>query len=501
MNSALALDLRTVHRPPAGRRAQPVAEASDEAPARDIHALPEGFRLFDYEIVGTIGENGNGIVYLAWDHVLEQHVAVREYLPGVLASRDRVSAAVVAKSKGRVAAFQAGLCSFVNQARMLARFDHPSLPRVLHFWEGNGTAYMAMPYYEGATLARALVELGRPPDEAQLCSWLRPLLDALGTVHASACVHGGIATHRILLTDEGPVLTAFGGMRDVGDDIDAPLSDLRALAGVVYAAIAGQPPARRNDRVQPLAEVARRRYSGHFMDAIDAALSPIPQGGGTRAAELWNRLSGAHDRREQDPDRPAFVFEAPFGHEAPALAARALAPRRSRGQAAARLALGLLVGLGAAAAIRLGDPGLPPSPPEPVQRVSLPAAPAPATEPVTVPPQAEAQASAPVPVPVAVPVPVPVPVPPAPALASTEPLPREAAPEPVAPEPARRTVQRARPEPARARGTAASAPAPAPLATAQVAPGRSPCVESLQRASLGPLTAREAALLRKDCEP
>ena len=495
MNSALALELRTAHRPATGRPALAALAACEEAPARDIHALPEGFRLFDYEIVGTIGENASCIVYLAWDHVLEQHVAVREYLPGALAARDRASAAVVAKSKGQVADFQAGLCSFVNQSRMLARFDHPSLPRVLHFWEGNGTAYMAMPYYEGATLARALVELGGPPDEAQLCSWLRPLLDALGTLHASECVHGAVAPHRILLTDDGPVLTAFGGMRDAGGDIDAPLSDLRALAGVVYAAIAGQPPMRRNDRVRPLADVARRRYSGHFMDAIDAALSPIPQGGCTSAAELWNRLSGAHDRRDQDldlpsaSDRPDFVFEAPFGHQTPELPGRELAPRRSRSQAAARLALGLLVGLGAAAAVRLGDPGLPPSLPEPARRVALPAAPPPesATEPVTVPPQAL----------VPVPVPLSVPPAPAPALASTEPPPREAAPEPVAPEPARRTAQRARAEPARARETRA----PAPLATAQAGPGRTQCVESLQRASLGPLMAGEAALLRKDCGP
>ena len=498
MNSALALDLRTGHRPTSGRRAQTAPEASDEAPARDIHALPEGFRLFDYEIVGTIGENEKGIVYLAWDHVLEQHVAVREYLPGALASRDPVSAAVVAKSKGRVTAFQVGLCSFINQARMLGRFDHPSLPRVLHFWEGNGTAYMAMPYYEGATLARVLVELGGPPDEAQLCSWLRPLLDALGTLHASQCVHGGIATHRILLTDDGPVLTAFGGIRDVGDDLDAPLSDLRALAGVVYAAIAGQPPARRNDRVRPLAEVARRRYSGHFMDAVDAALSPIPQGGCTSAAELWNRLSGAHDRRDQDldllsaTDRPDFVFEAAFDSEAPALPGREPAPRRSRTQAVTRLALGLLVGVGAAAAIRLGDPGLPPPLPEPQRMVSLPAAPAPVAEPVPAQAQVPEQAL------------------PETALALTESLPRVIASEPIAPEPARRTAQqrpRAEPareaarEPAREAARERARETQAPLATAQAGPGRTQCVESLQRASLGPLTAAEAAMLRKDCEP
>lgn len=497
MNSAVALELRTALGRATGRRALAAPQAcdDDEAPARDIHALPEGFRLFDYEIVGTIGENGSGIVYLGWDHVLEQHVAVREYLPGALAARDRVSAAVVVKSKGQVAAFQAGLCSFVNQARMLARFDHPCLPRVLHFWEGNGTAYVAMPYYEGATLARALVELGGPPDEAQLCGWLRPLLDALGTLHASQCVHGGIATHRILLTDEGPVLTAFGGLRDAGGDGDAPLTDLHALASVVYAAIAGQPPTRH--RVRPLAEVARRRYSGHFMDAVDAALSPIPQGGCTSAAELWNRLSGTHDRRDQDfdllsaQDRPALVSEAAFGREAPRFQDRELAPRRSRTRAAARLALALLVGIGAAASIRLVDPGLPPAPPAPLTMASLPAVPVPvpATEPVPVPvaepvaalPQAQA----------------PAPESPAPALALTASLPREAAPALVAIEPARRTAPRVRAEPARERVREA----PAPLATAQAEPGRAQCVESLQRASLGPLTAGEAIRLRKDCQP
>jgi len=493
MNSAVALELRTAHRPATGSRAQAAPEAGDEAPARDIHALPEGFRLFDYEIVGTIGENGSGIVYLGWDHVLEQHVAVREYLPGALAARDRVSAAVVPKSKGQAAVFQAGLCSFVNQARMLARFDHPSLPRVLHFWEGNGTAYVAMPYYEGATLARALVELGGPPDEAQLCSWLRPLLDALGTLHASQCVHGGIATHRILLTDEGPVLTAFGGLRDAGGDGYAPLTDLHALASVVYAAIAGEPPTRH--RVRPLAEVARRRYSGHFMDAVDAALSPIPQGGCTSAAELWNRLSGAHDRRDQDfdllsaDDRPAFVSEANFGGEAPPLPGSDLAPRRSRTRAAARLVMLLLVGIGAAAAIRLGDPGLPPAAPAPVTVASLPAVPA--TMPVAEPVPAPVTEAAP-----ALPQ-APVPEPSAPALALTALLPREAVPEPVAPERARRTAPRARAEPARERVRET----PAPLATAQAQPGRAQCVESLQRASLGPLTAGEATRLRKDCQP
>ena len=43
------------------------------------------------------------------------------------------------------------------EARLLARFDHPSLVKVYRFWEANGTAYMVMPFYEGVTLKQNVV--------------------------------------------------------------------------------------------------------------------------------------------------------------------------------------------------------------------------------------------------------------------------------------------------------------------------------------------------------
>jgi len=48
--------------------------------------------------------------------------------------------------------FHAGLKSFVNEAKLLAQFDHPSLVKVYRFWEANGTAYMVMPFYRGVTV-------------------------------------------------------------------------------------------------------------------------------------------------------------------------------------------------------------------------------------------------------------------------------------------------------------------------------------------------------------
>src|SRR5215218_7911228 len=144
---------------------RPRSQRSAAAPLG--HTLPVGTHLRDYEINGLIGEGGFGIVYLAWDHSLQRKVAVKEYMPASMASRVTGSSAIVVKSERHLDTFRAGLKSFVNEARLLARFDHPSLVKVYRFWEENGTAYMAMPFYEGPTLKAALGTLGHVPTEAE----------------------------------------------------------------------------------------------------------------------------------------------------------------------------------------------------------------------------------------------------------------------------------------------------------------------------------------------
>ncbi|VTU38368.1 Serine/threonine-protein kinase F [Variovorax sp. PBL-H6] len=345
---------------PAG--AGPATESSDwpaqqpdwaEFERDGARALPEGLHLRDYEIVGPIGEGGFGVVYLGWDHAQQRHVAIKEYLPAVLAVRDRASTAVIVRSPRHQDSFRIGLRSFVNEARILARFDHPALVRVLHHWEDNGTAYMAMPYYQGPTLARTLAGLGRAPEEAELRAWLHPLLDALGTMHALSCLHRDIAPDNILLTESGPVLLDFGAARRVIDGAgqspavvfkpgftpveqygelasmrQGPWTDLYALAAVVYTAITGQPPISSIERVpddplQPLCVLARGRYSEPFLAAVDAALSVLPQDRPQSAAEFSARLGGnggAGEAGDDATDNIAFdQAPATDAAEAPAL--------------------------------------------------------------------------------------------------------------------------------------------------------------------------------------
>jgi len=185
-------------------------------------ALPRGTRFAEYELLSVLGEGRSGIVYLATDHGLERQIAIKEYLPAALASRGK-GTEIVLRSHGHAATFALGLESFVNQARLLARFDHPALMRVYRFWEANGTAYMAMPYYEGVTVELARGAMTHPPDEAWLRDLLLPLLDALDVLHGAACHHGNISPQNILLQAHGrPVLLDSGAARHlVADRTDA----------------------------------------------------------------------------------------------------------------------------------------------------------------------------------------------------------------------------------------------------------------------------------------
>ena len=266
-------------------------------------ALPPGTRLSEFEIVDLVGQGGFGIVYLADDHSLQRRVAIKEYMPSSLATRGR-DASVIVRSARHEDTFQVGLRSFVNEARLLAQFDHPALLKVYRFWEANGTAYMAMPYYAGQTLKQALKgRAGQPPDEAWIRKILSPVMDALELMHHENCFHRDVAPDNImLLRDDRPVLLDFGAARRVISDMtqaltvilkpgyapieqyaempgikQGPWTDIYALAAVVYFTITGRtpPPAvgrMMQDSYEPLASLAAGRYSARFLEGIDKCL-------------------------------------------------------------------------------------------------------------------------------------------------------------------------------------------------------------------------------------
>jgi hypothetical protein len=270
--------------------------------------LPIGFYLGEFEIVKVLGEGGFGIVYLADDHSLGRRVALKEYMPSSLAQRVG-GTQVSVKSERHRETFEAGLKSFVNEARLLAQFDHPSLVKVYRFWEANGTAYMVMPFYEGITLKDELKAMGTPPDEEWLRELLEPLSEALAVIHAEQCFHRDIAPDNVILLkgSQRPLLLDFGAARRVIGDMtqaltvilkpgyapveqyaevpgmkQGPWTDVYALAAVVYFAITGKTPPTSvgrlmNDNYVPMTQVGAGRYSPAFLAAVDRALIVKPE--------------------------------------------------------------------------------------------------------------------------------------------------------------------------------------------------------------------------------
>ena len=270
-------------------------------------AMPNGSRLGEFEITGVVGEGGFGIVYSARDSSLDRIVAIKEYLPSAFASRT-AEGTVHVRSPEHGKTFDAGLASFINEARMLAKFSHPGLVEVFRFWEGNGTAYMAMRYYRGVTLRELLRANPQIVTEQWLCETLDPILLALQELHHEKCYHRDIAPDNILVLPNGrSVLMDFGAARriiggmtralttvlkpgyapieqysDDGSMAQGAWTDIYAIGGLLYHAMTGKVPVQAisrmmNDPLKPVSTAARGEFSPNLSAVVMKCLAVMPE--------------------------------------------------------------------------------------------------------------------------------------------------------------------------------------------------------------------------------
>lgn len=295
-----------------------MTESPPQAPARGVNhvdALPPGTRLAEFEILSLLGVGGFGMVYKAFDHSLHRAVAIKEYMPSALAGRSEGQSLWVRSSSDQQT-FQAGLASFVGEARLLAQFDHPSLVKVFRFWEANNTAYMVMPLYSGMTFKQARAQMRTPPPEAWLRKVLWSVLGALRVLHDGNTLHRDISPDNIFLQDNGPpVLLDLGAARYAINDQDrkhtavlkvnyapieqysdddadlrqGPWSDLYSLAAVMHGCLTNDTPLPATlrsirDRMLSFSRIAKTvkrqfgvEYSAPFIAAISQSLALRPE--------------------------------------------------------------------------------------------------------------------------------------------------------------------------------------------------------------------------------
>ncbi|MGY5956729.1 protein kinase domain-containing protein [Kosakonia sp. BK9b] len=267
------------------------------------NALPPGYRFNEFEIKEVIGGGGFGIVYRAWDHQLERTIAIKEFMPSSLAVRND-DMTLVLRSERFSKAFTAGLNSFIQEARLLARFNHPNLLHVLRFWVQNDTAYMGTVFYSGTTLSRLREKNPTLINETWIRRMLPMLLGAIKTIHDEGYLHRDISLDNIQIQDNGlPVLLDFGSARrsigSISDETEtmlrpgyAPIeqytddneseqgawTDIYALGAVLHTLIIGSPPPVSvvrsiQDTYVPLTQRNLPGYSPSLLQAVDRALA------------------------------------------------------------------------------------------------------------------------------------------------------------------------------------------------------------------------------------
>ena len=259
---------------------------------------------------------------------MQREVALKEYMPNALARR-RADGQVELRAPQYESTFAAGRKSFVNEAKLLAQFDHKALVKVLRVLRGqrhrvHGDAALSRPHAEAAPARVA--EGRRGVDQVDARAAARRARDAA----RRTLLHRDVAPDNILILDSGgPLLLDFGAARRIIGDMtqavtvvikpgyapveqyaddnslqQGPWTDIYALAAVVRLAITGKPPATSvtrmvSDPVKPLAEVAQG-YGASFLRAIDYGLAVRPEDRPQRSrssARRWASRSCRHDCR------------------------------------------------------------------------------------------------------------------------------------------------------------------------------------------------------------
>jgi serine/threonine protein kinase len=278
-----------------------------------------------YRIMRVVGSGGFGITYEAEDINLGTMIAIKEYYPFDFGDRDRTMS-VRPKSDRHKQTFEWGRSNFLQEARTLARFEHPSIVRVTRVFEANSTAYMVMRFEQGQSFEEWLRALGRPPTQDELDGIIAPLLDALQMMHAANFLHRDIAPDNIIIrTDGTPVLLDFGAARRAVAEmsrsltgivkagyspheqytsdgrLQGPWSDLYAFGGTLYRAVTGKAPEEATlrfdeDRMAPAVQAAKGKYRRDFLGAIDTCLKVRHSERPRTVAQLRPMLLGARSQ-------------------------------------------------------------------------------------------------------------------------------------------------------------------------------------------------------------
>lgn len=241
----------------------------------NLHCLRKGTRLIGrYTIEKVLGQGGFGITYLGIDELHEKKVAIKEFFPqGIVTRNIEYEDAVTVTFVGEKDNYNKGKEKFLKEARIMARFSKDEgIVKAQDFFEINNTAYIVMEYLEGITLKQYLRENKRIEPE-ELLELFVPLIESLDEIHSQGLIHRDISPDNIMVLLGGKIkLMDFGAARDYTDfgekslslilkpgyappeqyqthGVQGPWTDIYALCATMYKCLTGENPPDAIERV------------------------------------------------------------------------------------------------------------------------------------------------------------------------------------------------------------------------------------------------------------
>lgn len=177
----------------------------------DGRTLHKVYLKNDQYFVGALLGNpgGFGIVYLAYDEVLQRKVVIKEMFPNNQVHR--VGKTVRINQSAFASQYEQYKVLFLEEARKLAQLGNvTAVVNITDFFLENNTAYFVMSFVEGISLAEHIKQHGGL-NQHTLIDWLYQLCQGLAAIHAQNIYHNDIKPENIIIdNNNNPVLIDFG---------------------------------------------------------------------------------------------------------------------------------------------------------------------------------------------------------------------------------------------------------------------------------------------------